>query len=89
MAQQDMNVSFDDIAAAEFGQKQNMQLQASAVGRLYVVTFSETFTALISLQPRVGNQAYMPQIKAIYVLFQMVYSRLMCCLRLQSERPMC
>ena len=56
---------------------------------MYEVAFSETFTALISLQPLVGNQAYMPQTKAIYVLFQMVYSRLMCCLRLQSERPMC
>ena len=39
----------------------------------YEATLSETFTALISLQPLIGNQAYMPQMKAIYVLFCMVY----------------
>ena len=47
------------------------------VSPMYVVTFSETFTALISLQPLVGNQAYIPHIKAIYVPFHMIYGRLM------------
>ena len=56
---------------------------------VYEAAFSETFTALISLQPLIENQAYMPQMKAIYVLFHMVYGRLMCCQRLQSERPIC
>ena len=43
----------------------------------YVVAFSEKFTALISTQPLVGNQAYIPHIKAIYVPFHMIYGRLM------------
>ena len=38
-----------------------------------VVAFSEKFTALISTQPLVGNQAYMPHIKAIYVPFHFSY----------------
>ena len=42
-----------------------------------VVAFSEKFTALISTQPLVGNQAYIPHIKAIYVPFHMIYGRLM------------
>ena len=41
----------------------------------------------IALQPLVADQVYMPQMKAMYVPFDMVYGGLMCCQRLQSDRP--
>ena len=45
--------------------------------------------ALITLHILAANQAYMAQMKAVYVPFLTVYSRLMCCQRLQSDRPKC
>ena len=45
--------------------------------------------ALITLHILAANQAYMAQMKAVYVPFHTVYSRLMCCQRLQSDRPKC
>ena len=47
----------------------------------------KTCTALISLQPLVADQASMPHMRAMYVPFNMVYGRLMCYQRLQSDRP--
>ena len=44
---------------------------------------------LIALQPLAPDQVYMPQMKAVYVLFDMVYNGLMSCQRLQRDRPKC
>ena len=44
---------------------------------------------LITLQPHVADQAYMPHMRAMNVLFHMLYGGLICCKRLQSDRPKC
>ena len=46
----------------------------------------KTCMALITLQP-LSKSGVMPQMKAMYILFHMLYGRLMCCQRLQSDRP--
>ena len=43
----------------------------------------------VALQPVVADQAYMPQMKAMYVPFHMRYGRLICSKGLQSDRPKC
>ena len=45
--------------------------------------------ALITLQPLVANQAYMPHMRAIDVPFHKGYGSLICTQRLQSDLPKC
>ena len=47
----------------------------------------KTGTTLIAMQPFVADQAYMPQMKAMYVPFHMGYGRLIYSKGLQNDRP--
>ena len=47
----------------------------------------KTGTTLIAMQPFVADQAYMPQMKAMYVPFHMGYGSLIYSKGLQNDRP--
>ena len=55
----------------------------------YVVKDEKTCMALITVQPLVANHVYIPQMKATYVPFHMLYGGLSYYQRLQSDRPIC
>ena len=56
---------------------------------MYEAEKEKKFMALKALQPLVANQAYIPQMKAMYVPFQLMYGGLICSKGLQSDRPKC
>ena len=56
-------------------------------GAVHEGKISETVMALISLQSLVVDNATIPQMKAIHVLFQLIYGSLINSKGLQSDRP--
>ena len=62
-----------------------------AVVRLtgYEGRFSITYNCLILMLPLGADQATMPYIKAMKVLFHLLYGSLFCSKGLQSDRPKC
>ena len=54
---------------------------------MYEEKDEKTGTTLIAMQLLVADQAYMPQMKAMCVPFHMVYGKMICSQRLQSDRP--
>ena len=55
--------------------------------QMYEGKISETVMALISLQSLVVDNATIPQMKAIHVLFQLIYGSPINSKGLQSDRP--
>ena len=55
-----------------------MILQMCCLHVIYEGYKRKTFMNSIALQPHVVDQAYMPNMKAMYVPFHMVYSSLTC-----------
>ena len=55
--------------------------------RLYEGKDEKTGTTFITVQPLVADQAYMPQMKAMYVPFHMGYGSLIYSKGLQNDRP--
>ena len=53
----------------------------------YVVEIVKRGMDSITVQPLVADEAFMPHMEAMYVPFHMGYGSLICCQRLQSDRP--
>ena len=65
----------------------NGELGGDGAERTYEGKISETVMALISLQSLVVDNATIPQMKAIHVLFQLIYGSPINSKGLQSDRP--